>query len=615
MKQLTALLLSLLLCGCARQAPPVPPETAPSPADVPAMALCYDAGHPMEAKYPGLVRAYPLTAENPYALGALEKKLLLLSGQERTTLTVFSGDDLRETACVTLDFFLPEDDPSLQCHENGLSFFDEAAQETVVLDSRLQEVRRIAAPAGLSGRPIFSHGDNTLYYCTGWAVVAWDLSSGIRRTVKELSYEHQELTAVHPQSRILECQIRDGDSRQKLLIRADLGSQMAVLEDTALLYTEDSRYFAAIPQSYLTLLLFGQTDGTPDLLLPRNDWEQTFYLPEDHAAVTALSSQGAASLDYYELSTGLLRSSLTLEPLQSIKAMANTKDHAIYILCSDPAAGDDILYRWDVLRQRPDPGNVTAYTSAYRSEEDPDTQALKGCREYAEAIGRKYGITVSVWEEAAAVQPWDYRFTPEHLAPVLHRELTLLDERLAQYPPELLQQTKAHFTGLTICLVRQITGTEDSDALSAATGIQFFRDNHAYVVITTGKHSRQALYHELYHVMETHILTESTALDVWESLNPAGFTYGSSREDGDAYLRGQTRAFVDRYSMTAVKEDRARILENAQLPEKQELFRSEYMQRKLSAMCSGIREAYGLEDAAEILPWEQYLINPLAPRT
>ena len=85
-------------------------------------------------------------------------------------------------------------------------------------------------------------------------------------------------------------------------------------------------------------------------------------------------------------------------------------------------------------------------------------------------------------------------------------------------------------------------------------------------------------------------------------------------EDADVYLQGQTRAFVDRYSMTALKEDRARILENAMLPEKGEIFRSDYLQRKLLALCTGLREAYGLENTPEMLPWEQYLINPLTPK-
>ena len=39
------------------------------------------------------------------------------------------------------------------------------------------------------------------------------------------------------------------------------------------------------------------------------------------------------------------------------------------------------------------------------------------------------------------------------------------------------------------------------------------------------------------------------------------------------------------------------------------------MQRKLTALCQGIREAYGLKKLEETLPWEQYLSTPLSPVT
>jgi len=135
------------------------------------------------------------------------------------------------------------------------------------------------------------------------------------------------------------------------------------------------------------------------------------------------------------------------------------------------------------------------------------------------------------------------------------------------------------------------------------------------VVIATGKYAQQALYHEFYHVMETHILAESTALDTWENLNPAGFSYNDgygTQQDADIYLRGQTRAFVDSYSMSYPKEDRARIFEYATLSGTGDIFRSEYMQRKLTAVCTAIRGAYRMKQVADVLPWEQYLATPLA---
>lgn len=614
MKRLTAALLFLLLCGCARNVPASVPETATETTAVPVMAGLYDPGHPMEQTYPGLVRAYPLTLRKVHGIRALGKDVLVLSGQGSTTMTVFTGENLQEAAGLTLDFQLQQEDSSLQIHKNSLSYFDPDRAETVELDHRLREIRRIAAPDSLSGKPILSSDGKILYYCTDWSVMAWDLESGIRRTVKELSYEHQELTALHLDGQILECSIQHDGAATKLLLSADQGLEINVLPEKATLETGDDRYFSAVTHGYQTLLIFGENDGSPELLLPDQVWQQQFYLPEDHAAVTVLPAAAGTQLNYYELSTGILRSCLTLEALQNPKNIINCKGHTVYILAYDPAADCDILYRWDVLRQPPDSGNVTSHKADYRTPEHPDAEALEQCREYAKNIGEKYGITVHVWEDAITVQPWDYRFVPEHLAPVLQKELTLLDKRLSQYPETLLQQTKEHFRKLTICLVRQITGTGDENSLRSATGIQFFKDQEAYAVIATGKHSEQALYHELYHVMETHLLTETTALDSWENLNPAGFVYGSEQQDADIYLKGQTRAFVDRYSMTAPKEDRARVLENALLPGKEEVFRSEYMQRKLTALCAGIREAYSLKKYPEALPWEQYLINSLIPK-
>lgn len=614
MKRLSAVLLCLLLCGCARQASPALSETVPEATAVSVMADLYDPNHPIEKEYPGLVRAYPLTLGQVQGIRIMGNDVLVLSGQSNTTLTLFTGDALLETARLELDFPLQEDDSSLQIHHNGISFFDPQQQQTILLDHRLQEIRRIAAPDRLSGKPILAADGKTLYYCTGWSVAAWDLSSGIRRTVKELSYENQELTAIHLDGQVLECTIRDNGTATKIFLSADQGLEMGALPEGAMLNTGQSQYFAAVTSGYQTLLIFGEKQSFPQLLLPDQLWKQQFYLPEDHAAVIVSPAEAGFHLDYYELSTGILRSSLTLETTQIPKNIVNSKGHSVYILAEDTQEDSDILYRWDVLRQQPDPSNVISYKTAYHSPENPDLEALEACRDYAKVISKKYGITVRVWEDAVCVQPWDYRFQPETLAPVLEKELKLLDNRLAQYPESVLQQTKSHFTGLTICLVRQITGTGEDRSLKSATGIQFFQDNEAYVVITTGKHSQQALYHELYHVMETHILTESTALDQWEALNPAGFTYGSVQQDAEVYLRGQTRAFVDRYSMSAMKEDRARVLENAMLEGKQEVFRSEYMQRKLTALCTGIREAYHLNNTVEVLPWEQYLVNSLVPK-
>lgn len=609
MKYLLAVLLCLLLSGCT---PQTTQKTEISPEAAPPRAGMYDPDHPMEQAHPGEVRAYPLTMRKVHGILPFGKDVLVLSGYGNSTLTLLTGEDLREKASLALSFELHQEDPSLQLHEGSISFFDPTSRETIVLDSRLQELRRIAAPAGLTGVPLLSPNRSSLYYCTSWAVMAWDLESGIRRTLRELNFESQEMRALHAGDTVLQCAIREDGEEKQLFLSEDNGVELDTLPADTFVMTQGPRFFAALPAGKMTLLVFGEEGSQPRMLLPETFQQNQYYMPEDQAVVTQGETADGIILDYYELSTGIVRASLMLPPLQTPKNIINCRGHSLYILAYDPDSDGDILYRWDVLRQPPKAGNVKDHTFPYFSAEAPDLDALAACREYADAIEKKYGITVRIGPEAAALQPWDYRFTPEHLAPILQRELEILEDTLSRYPETVLKQTAGHFSGLTFSLVRQITGSPESGSLSTATGIQFFQDGNAYVVISTGKYARQALYHELYHAMESYILTESTGLDQWDRFNPGGFQYGADAQDSEVYLRGQTRAFVDSYSMTYPKEDRARIFEYAMLPGKEDLFRSEYMQRKLNALCTAIRDAYGLKRSPERFPWEQYLITAIA---
>ena len=128
----------------------------------------------------------------------------------------------------------------------------------------------------------------------------------------------------------------------------------------------------------------------------------------------------------------------------------------------------------------------------------------------------------------------------------------------------------------------------------------------------------QHLYHELFHIIDTRVLSTCNAYDDWKKLNPKGFSYdiqyasGRSAE-GQAFLNPEKRYFVDLYSMCYPKEDRARIMEYAMLDGQEDLFRSAPMQAKLRKLCQGIRKAFYLEAEPVAYRWEQYLDAPLAP--
>jgi len=613
MKTLLPLLACLLLCGCARtpakpqvQNPTIPPvtvaETQPAVLSEAQPVLLGD------------LTVYPLSLRKVREVKAVGDDLLVLAGRGNTTLALLTGDPLSVAGSMELDFVLEA--RQVQAGETALSFYDPEDRQLLVLDRTLTPQQRLPLPAAALGSPILSADGKILYYCTSSAIVAWDLESGIHRTVKELSYDSQELTGLHLKDTVLQCRIQDGTAVKSLFLSTDTGQLLSQPDGDVDLKTLGQEYYALLTLDSLEIPVFGQIGSVPQALYPEDTAAESVFLPHSHAAVTAsLGENDCPHVNYYDLSTGTLRAQLTLDTLQMPKSMTETSSGDFWFLVYDPGLDQDKLCRWNVpveafQREPSDP-----YVGIYSGPQSQAPETLDQCRELAAQLSEKYGITIRVGEEALLQEPWDYTFQAETLPQVLWTELTLLDQRLSLYPEAVLKKTAACFPSLSICLVRSITGTTQSTrSLDSATGIQFLdAEGNAYVVISVGKFSQQALYHELFHVMETRIFNESTALDQWNSLNPPEFyyTFGfGAPENADQYLSGRKRAFVDSYSMTYPKEDRARIWENAMLPGNAELFEPEVMQKKLNALCRGVREAYGLKKSEEVFLWEQYLTVP-----
>lgn len=612
--KLLSLLLCLLLCGCARDTtkpqienPTIPPATVAETQPV----ILWET----EPSRQGTLTVYPLRLRKVREVCAMGNDLLVLAGRGNTTLARLTGEPLTAAASIELDFELAAGD--IQIREDHVSFYDPEHRLLRILDRELREIHRIPITEPVQGSPVLTADGNTIFYCTNSALLAWDLCSGIHRTVKELSYDSQELIGLHLDGTVLQCRIRDGSTLRSLFLAADTGQQLSLQEGDVTLETLDRYYYASVPVGSLALPVFGQAGGIPQAVYPEDTAADCFFLPQKHAAVTAsLDASDCPRLRYYNLTSGTLGAELALEPLQMPKSIVSDEKGNIWFLIYDPTADQDQLCCWNVSAEAFRAELDSTYVGIYSGANSQAPETLNQCQELAASLSDKYDITILIGEDAAEIQPWDYRFEPETLPQVLSAELKLLDQRLGEYPEVVLRKTAACFPSLTISLVRSITGTTESTrSLDSATGIQFLDDTGAaYVAIAVGKYSQQALYHELFHVMETRILNESTALDLWNSLNPPEFfyTFGFTEpEQAEQYLSGKNRAFIDGYSMTYPKEDRARVWEAAMLPGNAELFESEIMQRKLTALCKGVREAYGLKKSEETFLWEQYLQYPV----
>lgn len=610
MKHLLGLLLCCLaLTGCAA-APNTQETTIPTEP-----AVLYEPGSPMELRYPGAVRTYALPMEEVLGIHTLGNDVLVFSGLTATTVTRLSGEDLTVSGCLTLDHFLSPDDHSLSIGDRYLSFFDPSARETVVLNAALEAVSRVAAPQDLVGTPILSRDGRTLYYCTANAIRAWDLESGIRRLLKEISFPAQTLTGSYLNDTVLRCAVTDeaGVLRTMLISAAD-GRLLYDRDGAMTVVSGPGRCYAAIPTGVSQLLLFGSS--------PEDIWSLTtgdlndgrcFFQANRHGAILAADSEAQTTLTFYDLSTGFRSSALSLED-SAVLAAEDTREGWVYVLAHDRSADRDLLYRWNIPALPCD--DLEVYTAPYHRAQAPDLDGLARCQAYAQDISDRYGLDVLIGADAADANPWDYSFEPEHLVPILWRGLSIVDSGLSHFPQSILDATKSHFSSVKICLVRSIRGASASEGLENANGLQFFDSADTGIAIAIGPRCEQALYHELFHIMETRLLSKSTAFDQWDNLNPAGFTYtnGYSPVDPEdlACCQGEHRSFIDAYSMTYPKEDRARIMEYAMTPGHEDLFRSKILQLKLEALCLSIRQAYGLKKSPEAFLWEQYLNTSMA---
>jgi len=610
MKHLLALLLAaLLLCGCGGISGE---ENLPeSTTEGYIQSLPKETADPTGAlQNPGAVVSCSLNIPDVYGMRNFSGGLLVFSGKEKTTLTLLAPENLEIRATAQLTDHLSPEDPSLRIWEKELSYFKESSRETVVLDSQLRQISSVTAPAGLVGKPVLAENRNALYYCTETAVRIWDLERSVRRTLKEMAYTRQEVSGLHWQDTILQCRITDGQQERTLFLSTEDGREVSQLDGDVCLFTKENRYYASIPGGVSRSFLMGEGDNRPNVLLPWEQGADCVFLEEGNMAVTVSGGEGEKrNLALYDLNSGLRTAELTLGGGGGPVSILWKENH-IWILLRDSAQNKFLLCRWDP-RQTPLTDD-REYLHPYYTAQSPDREGLEFCRQYAREIGEKHGIQILVWKDALQAQPWDYDFEAEYLTDVLERELLLLDQRLSRYPEGMLAQTAAHFSSLNICLVRKIQGSAESGSLQQATGVQYLEGTDAYVVIAVGAYSEQALYHELFHAMETHVLGGSIAFDQWDALNPAGFSYdydyaANAVRDSGIYLHPENRAFIDTYSMSYPKEDRARILEYAMLPGNRDLFQYPVLQRKLQAVCDGIREAYGLKNIQEIFPWEQYL--------
>lgn len=607
MKHLLLVLLALLLTGCTPESPDTTAHsTQPSQVSTSAAELI---GQPAAIHSDRALSTYDTGLADCRDLCPMGTDMLLISGEDETVLSVLSGNQAFIRAQKVIPCPISPDDGSMQVNKNGIAYYDSRQNTIVYLNTDLLEIRRISLPYPFEGKPFLSDDWATIYYCADNAIHALDLETGTPRLLRSHNVVSQAITGLHLTGQLLSCCVTYPDGRSEdLYISTQTGESFYPGWDLTRLYTDSDTYFAAFRDGTVNLWVTG-TPGNDPFMIHTAQTAEVIPLYSSDAVALLESGNNGTEFSYLDMVSGRRTGAITMNPSTEVISLSGNNG-IVWFLAKKTPSEPLLLYRWTPAWSRV--WNPRSYYRTYYTAENPDTEELQRLAYRAKKLGESYGIRILIGQDPLTYQPSGHTFQPEHQVVAYQRDLAVLEAALANFPQNFFKNaafgTKNRH--LTVSLVRDVLDETNREHLP---GKQYWHQESAYITLVMGEELERSFYHQLCHIIDTRVMGTTSAYDDWADLNPEGVVYANSYslsqiETEETWFSGDSRIFIDPYSMSFPREDRARILEYAMTPGNKAVFVSETMQRKLATLCQGIREAFDLKKD-QVCLWEQYLIT------
>ncbi len=378
----------------------------------------------------------------------------------------------------------------------------------------------------------------------------------------------------------------------------------------------------------ITRILFQKNSESP--LYQVIQYGETLYLPtssfalEENLVFYGLQDENEMNMALVDLSTGnkIAEAQMTLngEYLDLTGAYLSSLDLFVF---SGYEAGDGYcgLYLWDLQDSYIQPEAQMKPLEEGSEEKFEGSEALMA---HVEALEDKYGVDLHIGTECIRDYP-DYDVQVVTDEALIEQALIQLDEAFSNYPDHFMEQLAfGDIEEMTVYLAGALTPA-NTQSISDAAAFVTESDHEMMMVLNIYYEDilESTICHETSHWIDRKLAYITTmegngSLEegVWNSFNPAGFSYDFSYVDGPAYFSDiYTRMdpateengvyFIDAYSKTFPTEDRARIMEYA-ICDPQGVQYSHILD-KLAYYAACIRGYFNTEGWPEVTTWELLL--------
>lgn len=590
-KTIALLLLTLLLSGCTgnqqetTEATTVPAQTQP---------LGYQPSE-MEMQTRGAVLLCRTQGEiQDFVL--LDGKPVLLS--QDGTLTLLDSQTGLTEARYSLNQPISWEDMTV--YGQQLAVYLEDSRQVLVLNSQLELTQQLDLPEEMEGRPVISLKSGNLYYCAPAQVRVLKMETGFTAPLRSFGDGQATLTGSFFDGDVLACRITNSQEETRTVyLNGETGQTVAEDVEILNLSTWQAQYYCRVLDGAVEQQVVGVRGGAAQSFTADLTGKTLFQAFSMNSLLAC--REDTQVLELYDLESGRMTSRVDVSPAGKLRRVYGDGTF-LYLLMEQ--GEEKNLYRWE-------PGKTpvsddTVYLQTLYTRDNPDTEGLEQCQERIQELNRTYGVQIRITqpEEVSG----DYGYTPEYQVPAIEKALDGIEQVLQSLPAYFVSKSTGGVK-LYMEVVRSV------DAPCAGALVWDGRNPHIFVPVTSD--AQQELLLGLGAVVDSRIMGNSRELDGWnEKYNPEGFAYALSYQvpqDLAAFLEGENPAFVNEISLSFPTEDRKQIFYYAMTEAGEGKFQGEALQRKLTALCAGIREAFGWDSTKEAFPWEQYLQTPMTP--